>query len=114
MFFLDNKIYIWHIRREKPVAILNGHTRTVNCVSWNPRYPQMLASASDDATVRIWGPCQEKSSSSPSSTAITQAVSSQPTIQTSSKFQDSSSSNSPGSSLDPSNPNVTNTPSLKA
>ena len=113
IFFLDNKIYIWHIRREKPVAVLNGHTRTVNCVSWNPRYPQMLASASDDATVRIWGPCQEKSSSS-SSTAITQTVSSQSTIQTSSKFQDSSSSNSPGSSLDPSNPNVTNTPSLKA
>lgn len=52
----DNKVYIWHRNREKPIAIYSGHSRTVNCVSWNPKYPQMLASASDDATVRIWIP----------------------------------------------------------
>lgn len=54
----DNKVYIWHIRREEPLATLVGHTRTVNCVSWNPVYPSLLASASDDGTVRIWGPKQ--------------------------------------------------------
>ncbi|XP_035908333.1 WD repeat-containing protein 26 homolog [Anopheles stephensi] len=54
----DNKVYIWHIRREEPLATLIGHTRTVNCVSWNPVYPSLLASASDDGTVRIWGPQQ--------------------------------------------------------
>lgn len=52
----DSKVYIWHIKREEPLARLTGHSRTVNCVSWNPVYPSMLASASDDATVRIWAP----------------------------------------------------------
>ncbi|XP_076314197.1 WD repeat-containing protein 26-like [Tachypleus tridentatus] len=55
----DNKVYIWHIKREMPVAVLTGHSRTVNSVSWNPVYPSMLASASDDGTVRIWGPSKQ-------------------------------------------------------
>ncbi|KAI4486653.1 hypothetical protein M0804_006023 [Polistes exclamans] len=52
----DNKVYVWHIKRELPIATLTGHSRTVNCVSWNPVYHQMMASVSDDCTVRIWGP----------------------------------------------------------
>lgn len=78
----DNKVYIWHIRREEPLATLSGHTRTVNCVSWNPVYPSMLASCSDDGTVRIWGPKPttnnglSHSGSSASSTTTTPATSS--------------------------------------
>ncbi|GFX36476.1 WD repeat-containing protein 26 [Trichonephila clavipes] len=60
----DNKVYIWHIKREMPIAVLLGHTRTVNSVSWNPVYPSMLASASDDGTVRIWGPAEKYRTSS--------------------------------------------------
>lgn len=52
----DNKVYIWHVKRENPVVTLDGHTGTVNCVHWNPEMPGMLASASDDGTVRIWIP----------------------------------------------------------
>lgn len=54
--FKDHKLYIWHKRSELPIAELTGHTRTVNCVSWNPVLPGVMASASDDGTVRVWGP----------------------------------------------------------
>eukprot|EP00795_Rhopilema_esculentum_P002550 gene2550-746_t len=55
----DNDVYIWHQRLEgRPIATLKGHSRTVNCVHWNPKIPSMLASASDDGTIRIWGPSQ--------------------------------------------------------
>jgi len=54
----DNKVYLFHVRREEPIAVLEGHTRTVNCVSWNPVHPNVLVSASDDGTVRVWGPTE--------------------------------------------------------
>ncbi|XP_073990126.1 WD repeat-containing protein 26 isoform X2 [Rhodnius prolixus] len=54
----DHKVYVWHIKRERPIATLTGHSRTVNCVSWNPVYHRMMASASDDCTVRIWAPAE--------------------------------------------------------
>lgn len=60
------QVYIWQIRREEPLAKLVGHTKPVNCVSWNPVYPSILASASDDATVRIWGPRSQQSNQSES------------------------------------------------
>ena len=52
----DNNVYVWHIKGEMPIAVLQGHTRTVNCVSWNPALPNMLVSVSDDCTIRVWGP----------------------------------------------------------
>lgn len=52
----NSEVYIWNRQRSEPIEVLTGHSMTVNCVSWNPRNPRMLASASDDHTVRIWGP----------------------------------------------------------
>ncbi|VVB17907.1 unnamed protein product [Arabis nemorensis] len=52
----DSKVYIWHrTESKKPCRVLSGHSGAVNCVSWNPMDMHMLASASDDGTIRIWG-----------------------------------------------------------
>ncbi|XP_073001761.1 WD repeat-containing protein WDS homolog isoform X1 [Typha latifolia] len=50
----DSQIYIWRRHCGTPIKVLSGHSKTVNCVAWNPAKPHMLASASDDGTVRIW------------------------------------------------------------
>ncbi|KAJ0175387.1 hypothetical protein K1T71_008546 [Dendrolimus kikuchii] len=52
----DNKVYIWHISGEEPIAVVAGHTRCVNAVAWNPVYHDVLVSASDDYSLRVWGP----------------------------------------------------------
>ncbi|KAI6240872.1 LisH domain-containing protein [Aphelenchoides fujianensis] len=58
-----DQVIIWNRRSDKPVHRIQGHTGSVNSVSWNPVQHRMLASASDDGTVRIWVPAGDVSTS---------------------------------------------------
>lgn len=53
---MRSQVFIWHRERAELFAALPGHAGTVNAVAWNPTRPGMLASVSDDQTVRIWEP----------------------------------------------------------
>lgn len=50
----NDEVRIWNYKSDRLIASLTGHTGKVNAVVWNPVYPHMLVSCSDDNTVRVW------------------------------------------------------------
>lgn len=50
---VDNCVYIWSREHETLLQELEGHEKTVNCVSWCPIEPMRFVSASDDHTIRL-------------------------------------------------------------
>jgi WD repeat-containing protein 26 len=51
----DSHVYMWKRHDGNLVARLEGHTATVNSVTFCPNDPDVFASASDDTTVICWG-----------------------------------------------------------
>ena len=73
-------VYIWNLKETSPIAKLEGHSRIVNCVSWNPVKHDLLASSSDDGTVRIWATkevCLTHKAKPAAARAVSMATSSQ-------------------------------------
>ncbi|KAL9145012.1 hypothetical protein ABFS82_13G011700 [Erythranthe guttata] len=50
----DSMVHIWCTVTGRQISQFVGHSGTVNCVSWNPARPLMLASGGDDHIVQAW------------------------------------------------------------
>ncbi|KAG7396405.1 Dipeptidyl peptidase 2 [Phytophthora boehmeriae] len=50
----DGRVYLWHRDSGKLLSDLDGHSSVVNVVVRHPSHANVIASASDDRTVRLW------------------------------------------------------------
>ena len=50
----DGIIYLWQRDNGKQVGELDGHSSVINVVVRHPIRSNVIASASDDKTVRLW------------------------------------------------------------
>ena len=46
--------HVWDRHFGAKLATLKGHSDVVNCVAFNPVNQELLVSASDDHTIRVW------------------------------------------------------------
>lgn len=53
----DSEIYLWDVTSPASVpkpSLLTGHKAAVNLLAFNPAYPYLVASTSDDKTLLVW------------------------------------------------------------
>ena len=50
----DSQVYVWRRDGGQLLSVLRGHAGCVNAVAWSAAVPGLLASASDDRTLRLW------------------------------------------------------------
>jgi WD40 repeat protein len=53
----DAHVYVWHKDSGGLLEVLEGHNAAVTDVAWNPVYPNLFASCSDDYTVYVLSLC---------------------------------------------------------
>jgi len=51
---IDKDVRTWKLETGEPVSVLRGHFMPITVVLFNPAKPWILASASEDGTVRLW------------------------------------------------------------
>jgi len=49
----DAHVYVWNKESGGLLEVLEGHNAAVTDVAWNPVYPNLFASCSDDYTVYV-------------------------------------------------------------
>jgi len=70
----DCQVYLWQRHHNRLLEVLPGHSNLVNSVAWSTADPTIFASASDDNTVRLWGPAPPETP--PGSNGVAAAASS--------------------------------------
>jgi WD40 repeat protein len=59
----DNSIHVFKYKDNKDdessflsflTHKIDAHDQDCNCVDWNPKTPNLLASCSDDGTIKLW------------------------------------------------------------